>query len=415
MRKILLVFLLSIPFVYSYGQDDDKEKKFGIKFTGFVKADVFYDTRQTIAARQGHFLLYPAKEVLDENGDDINAKGNFNILTIQTRLKGVITGPDALGAKTSGVIEGEFFGHTDMDLNEFRLRHAFVKLDWTKSTLLVGQTWHPMFITTCYPGTVSFNTGVPFLPFTRNPLVQYKFRTGPLNFYATAYAQLDFASTGPQGMTPIYLRNAGVPGLNAKIEFHKKNEDTGLEFLLGGSFNYKMITPRLSTGEGYKTTETANSYAANVYTKIVTKPVTIKLMGTYGQDLYDFLMLGGYAVSDSVDKEKGFVEYTPFEAMAAWADIHTNGKKVQVGLYAAYSQNMGTASDIGGPVYARGTDIDHVFRVAPRLIMNFNKFRIAPEVEYTAAAYGRTMQDGTVTDAVQVGNLRFLLGVYYFF
>jgi len=415
MRKILLVFLLSIPFVYSFGQDEDKEKKFGIKFTGFVKADVFYDTRQTIAARQGHFLLYPVKEVLDKNGDDINANGNFNILTIQTRLKGVITGPDALGAKTSGVIEGEFFGHTDKDLNEFRLRHAFVKLDWTKSTLLVGQTWHPMFITTCYPGTVSFNTGVPFLPFTRNPLVQYKFRAGPLNFYATAYAQLDFASTGPQGMTPIYLRNAGVPGLNAKIEFNKKNDDTGFEFLLGGSFNYKMITPQLSTGEGYKTTETANSYAANVYTKIVTKPVTIKLMGTYGQDLYDFLMLGGYAVSDSINKEKGYVEYTPFEAMAAWADIHTNGKKVQVGLYVAYSENMGTVSAIGGPIYARGTDIDHVFRVAPRLIMNFNKFRIAPEVEYTAAAYGNTMPDGTVTDAVQVGNLRFLLGVYYFF
>lgn len=415
MRKILLVFLLSIPFVYSYGQDKDEEKKFGIKFTGFVKADVFYDTRQTIAARQGHFLLYPAKEDPDENGDDINAKGNFNILTIQTRLKGVITGPDALGAKTSGVIEGEFFGHTNSDLNEFRLRHAFVKLDWTKSTLLVGQTWHPMFITTCYPGTVSFNTGVPFLPFTRNPLVQYQFRAGLLNFYATAYAQLDFASTGPQGMTPIYLRNAGVPGLNAKIEFHKRNDDTGFEFLLGGSFNYKMITPQLSTGEGYKTTETANSYAANIYTKIVTKPLTIKLMGTYGQDLYDFLMLGGYAVSDTINKDKGFVEYTPFEAMAAWADIHTNGKKVQVGLYAAYSQNMGTVSAIGGPMYARGTDIDHVFRVAPRLIMNFNKFRIAPEVEYTAAAYGNTMPDGTVTGAVQVGNLRFLLGVYYFF
>jgi hypothetical protein len=199
------------------------------------------------------------------------------------------------------------------------------------------------------------------------------------------------------------------------VEYNTENSETGFGFFIGGSFNYKMITPQISTGAGYQTKETANSYAFNVYTKFTTRPVTIKLMGTMGQDLFDFTMIGGYAVSDSTDMEKGFVKYTPFQTMAVWADIHSNGKKVQVGLFAAYSKNMGTVDNIAGPIYARGSNLDYAFRVAPRLILNFNKFRIAPEIEYDLAAYGTMLEDGTVDDLNPVNNLRFLLGVYYFF
>ncbi|MCD4696911.1 MAG: hypothetical protein K8S16_11805, partial [Bacteroidales bacterium] len=158
MKKILIILTAILPFLGN-AQDD---KKFGIKFSGFVKSDIFYDSRQTVDIREGHFLLYPKNEYLDENGKDINAVSKFNILAIQTRLKGVITGPDAFGAKTSGLIEGAFFGNIGTDINGFRLRHAFVKLSWEKTELLVGQFWHPMFVTSCFPGTVSFNTGVPF-------------------------------------------------------------------------------------------------------------------------------------------------------------------------------------------------------------------------------------------------------------
>jgi hypothetical protein len=101
--------------------------------------------------------------------------------------------------------------------------------------------------------------------------------------------------------------------------------------------------------------------------------------------------------------------------MSVWTDIHSNGSKLQVGLYAAYSRNLGTQEDIVGPVYARGANIDYMYRIAPRLIYNINKFRIAPEIEYTVAAFGTTQADGTVKDATAVGNIRFLLGVFYFF
>jgi hypothetical protein len=91
-------------------------------------------------------LIYPEDENLDVNSNDINDKSSFNMLSIQSRINGKITGPEVIGAKPSAVLEGEFFGTSDADINGFRLRHSFVKLDWENTSLLVGQTWHPMFI-----------------------------------------------------------------------------------------------------------------------------------------------------------------------------------------------------------------------------------------------------------------------------
>ncbi len=109
--KRLLIILLFLPAL-AFSQEE-KEKKFGVKFSGFIKSDLYVDSRQTVDARLGHFLLYPKNEDLDENGEDINASPKLNFLSIQTRLTLKITGPDALGAKTSGLIEGAFFGNIE--------------------------------------------------------------------------------------------------------------------------------------------------------------------------------------------------------------------------------------------------------------------------------------------------------------
>jgi len=160
------------------------ENNFGISFSGFVKTDLMFDSRQTINSREGHFLLFPANQSLDKNGADINAKSSFNSLALQSRLIGKIKGPDAFGANTSGMIEGEFFGTSDGDANGFRLRHAYVSLKWKSTTLLIGQTWHPMFVVEAFPQTVSFNTGAPFQPFSRNPQVRLTQSLGNINLIA---------------------------------------------------------------------------------------------------------------------------------------------------------------------------------------------------------------------------------------
>ncbi len=404
-RIILVLFVTTLCFAaVSSGQTESPD--FGIKFSGFVKTDVMFDTRQTVAAREGHFLLYPVGPLEDPDGDDIHAKANFNMLAIQTRLKGAITGPDAFGAKTGGVIEGAFFGHSNSDVNGFRLRHAFFTMKWEKNTLLIGQYWHPMFVTDCFPGTVSFNTGSPFQPFSRNPQVRLTHSTGNLNLIAAAMSQRDFTSTGPAGGGSVYLRNAVVPNMHLQLQLKQETA------LFGVGTDWKALTPRLSTPMGYKTTETVSGLSFLGYARFNLPALTLKFEGVYGQNLTDQLMLGGYAV-ESVDQESGGETYMPTNVYSVWTDI-SGGKKMGWGCFAAMTKNLGTDKDIIN-AWGRGFNIDMIYRVAPRVMWNSGKTRFALECEYTAASYGTPDNQGKVEDAEFVNNLRLLLGAYYFF
>ncbi len=77
---------------------------------GYVKLDAFYDTREIVSGREGHFLLWPAPPVYDTEGNDINDKSFFNMLAVQSNFGLSVKGPQVLKAKTSARIEADFFG-----------------------------------------------------------------------------------------------------------------------------------------------------------------------------------------------------------------------------------------------------------------------------------------------------------------
>lgn len=419
MRKYFILFFVVIPLI---GISQEKQK-FSLKFNGFVKSDLLFDSRQTVNVREGHFLLYPKNESLDPEGKDINAQSTLNMLSIQTRLKLLVSGPDVWGAKSSAFIEGEFFGTTNADINGFRLRHAFVKLQWPKTMFLAGQFWHPLFNTRCYPGTVSFNTGAPFEPFSRNPQLRVKQDLGNFNITFSALWQRDFQSNGPIGPSTTYIRNSTVPAFNLRFEFYAKNTSNNTEFLIGASANYKSLIPRIETDSAYQTDTRANSMAFSFYAKFASKFITAKLHGFLGDDAFNLTMLGGYAVTKISDPVKNYVEYTPITTSSIWADIHTNGKTFQFGLFGGYTKNLGCANEIVEDVYARGADIGYVYRVSGRMIYNNGNFRLAPELEYTVAAYATKDENGNlnidkygnITESKAIGNFRVMVGFYYFF
>ncbi len=389
-----------------FAQDNNQ---MGIKFSGFVKTDAFWDTRQVVAAREGHYLLYPMGEDLDAEGDDINAKPNFNMLAIQTRLKGTITGPEAFGARTGGLIEAAFFGTNEGDVNGFRLRHAFLTLVWQNSSLLIGQFWHPMFVTSVFPGTVSFNTGAPFQPFSRNPQIRWMYNSGNARIIAAAMSQRDFTSTGPMGASSVYLRNSATPNLHLQFQW----DTPGMILGIGG--DWKSITPRLSVsgvdGE-YKTTNQVSGLSVLAFARFNLPQLVWKLEGVYGQNLTDHLMIGGYGV-ESRETLTGVETYIPTSLYSFWTDIET-GKELGFGLFAGITQNLGAGEDVSG-LWGRGSNIDMIYRVSPRVMWNSGKTRLAGELEYTAASYGIMQSDAMVEDAEFVANLRLLLAAYYFF
>ena len=396
-------------------QDEKKAPAFALTLSGFVKTDIFYDSRQTVSLREGHFLLYPKGPAEGPDGVDANARGTFNILSIQTRVAGKVTGPDALGAKTSAYVEAEFFGTSDADLNGFRLRHGYLKLNWPHAELLVGQFWHPMFVTESYPDVVSFDTGAPFQPFNRSPQVRYTQTFGGLSLAATALAQRDFASTGPEGTSSVYLRNAALPEFNLKLQFAAKNDARKTETVAGLGADLMKIAPRIVTALGYATDESLTGLAAMAFFKQKWPKWTWKAEAVWGQNLHHLTMLGGYAVRDVVDQVRLDWAYTPIATLSLWTEVQTNGKTWQTGIFAGYSKNLGSPHEITGASFSRGFNIDELYRLSPRLVYNVGRMRFAGEVELTAASYGSPDLFGKVLDARFVRNVRLLFAAYYFF
>lgn len=403
-----LFFLLTVT-----AKPQTTAPSFGIKLSGYVKTDVIYDTRQSSAAnglREGHFYLYPDNALYSADSLDLNASPSFHILSIQSRLKGDIWGPDAFGAKTSGVIEAEFFGTSEADLNGFRLRHAYTKLDWAQTSLLIGQTWHPIFPTECFPGTISFNTGAPFTPFSRNPQIKLTRKIGTVSASLTAYSQRDFTGTGIDGSSNKYLKNSGLPGMN--LQFRIPLLKVGLVFF---GVDYQTIRPELKTTANYHTDTNLQSMSGFVTLNIRTKPVTFTAMGAYIQNASDLLMIGGYAVSEIIDPVKALKSYTNLNTFSSWFDITTNGKMIQAGLFGGYSKNLGATGPMIGPAFGRGLNIDYLLRLSPRILFTSGKTTFAGELEATTAAYGTIQTDGTVGNAKPVTNLRILVAAYYRF
>lgn len=410
-RRAVLIVVFILAVIRAGAQD--VEKSYGIKFSGFVKTDVFYDTRQSSASngiREGHFYLFPDDVLYDADMNDLNANPSFHILNIQTRLRGDITGPDAFGAKTSGAIEAEFFGTSESDLNGFRLRHAYAKLDWQRVSLLAGQYWHPMFPAENFPGTVSFNTGAPFLPFSRNPQVRLVLLPGKISFTLVAYSQRDFTSPGPDGNSSKYLRNSGTPGIHLQAKI-----PAGEYLTAWAGADYKTVRPEIKTTANIETKETVGGISAFAALKLKTKPLNFSIMGIYGENASDMMMIGGYAVSEITNPADQLKRWTTLNSAGFWIDMSTNGKKVSAGVFSGYSKNLGSREVIVGPSYGRGNDIDHLFRVSPRLTVTEGKLSFAAELESTLAAYGTAGSDGRVSDTHNVTNLRLLLSLIYRF
>ncbi len=420
MGRALLIAILLLSNLALYGQE---KSKLGIKLSGFIKNDFFYDSRQTVAAREGHFLLWPSPERLDEYGNDINAKSNFNFLAIQSRIKVSISGPDAFGAKISGVIEGDFFAQLNANINLFRLRHAYVKLNWTNLEVLTGQYWNPLFVTDCYPGTISFNTGTPFQSFARNPQIRVTYNISGFKIIAAALAQRDYATWGIGGPSSRYLRNSAVPDMHLQLHYGSKNDNSGLKYVLGGGIAFKSIVPRLESEIGlandiYKINEKVNGLTAMGFTKITTRPVTIKFQARYGENISDILAVSGFAIKEITNTATGERSYTALKSMSIWAEIHTNGK-IQFGVFGGYLKNQGTKdpmSHADNKVYGLGTDINSLFRISPRVAINSGKVRVALELEYTVAAYGSDFNLNYIpANTTKIANLRTLLALCYFF
>ncbi len=394
------------------------EKEWDVSWYGFIRTDYIWDTRKSAQVREYNLNLYPLDEVLDVNGADLNDTGASNFLSVVSRLGVKVKGPNVWGAKISGTLEGDFFGNTESTIGLLRLRHAHVNMDWSKTSLLMGQTWYPTFIPEVFPGVANFSTGILFNPFGWASQIRLKQNfTKEFSGAITAYKEREFttqtATGGTQNSASI---NSSVPTIHGQLQFKNKNWIAGL----GAEF--KSLQPLTESG-GKVSNEKANSTSFVGYAKYSNDKFSVKAYGITGTDMANLVMLGGFVGYT----QAGQVEtYESSKTTAYWIDIASNNKKVAPGLFFGMTTNDGTSRNLAAgetvKYYMRGVAgtrvVEQVMRVSGRVDFKQNKFRVTPEIEYTGATWGDLNTNGNGTadlNKKDVSNMRFMISCAYSF
>lgn len=390
----------------------EKPKEWDANLYGFVRADYIFDTRQSAQVREYHLNLYPLDKSLDANGKDINATGASNFLAITSRLGVKFKGPDVWGAKASGTIEGDFFGNTQGSIALFRLRHAYASLDWSKTSLTMGQTWYPSFIPEVFPGVANFSTGIMFNPFGWVGQVKLKQKLSDnVSLSLVAYKDREFQAASASGAVENSATyNSAIPTLHAQLQFKNKNIVAGL------GAEYQSLKPVIASNN-LVSDEKINSTAVLGYFKYSNDKVIAKAYGISGGNLNHLVMLGGFAEYNVAGKP---ISYQATKTTAGWIDIASASPKVAPGVFFGYSKNGGGVDTGFTSIKARGfsgtRSVDNVWRASARVDFKQNKFKISPELEYTSATWGDTQTDGSTAGVTNtVGNFRALVSATYSF
>lgn len=404
---LTLLFALLFPAVLSLGARDAhaQDDAPAVTIYGFVKSETIYDTRQVADVREGQFLLFPLADPDPDSDEDAADTDNLLLTAIQTRLGVRGTGAQALGADLTGVIEGDFFGGpTNDNISLFILRHAFVQLRWANREVLFGQYWSPLFTVPVFPGTISFNTGAPFQPFSRQPQVRLTLKpTDQVQVVGAIAGQRDaFAEVGG----PKLQQQSGLPLAHLHVRFLSD------EVVVGGGAYAKWIRPTL-------TSERFSAGAVQAYLKYTQPAFYVAGKATYGSDLTDHLLTGGFVQEDTGGADE---EYAALDVLSLWGDLgYDASPSVQLGLFVGFLTNEG-ASDAftpldGGVSGLRAPTMESLWRVSPRVVFRAGKFQLAGEVEVTSANYAAGLDEhfAPTGDTNAATNVRGLLAAYYFF
>ena len=206
MRRYSLLFtILLLSSTTSFAQLKD----FSYKFYGQIRTDLFYNSRANEETVDGLFYMYPKDKVYDADGKDLNATANGSFYALYTRMGLDVQGPKLGNAKTSAKVEIDFRG-TGTSYSVIRLRHAYLNLDWGKSALLLGQTWHPLFGNVS-PQILNLSVGAPFQPFSRAPQIRYRYTEKNFQLTGAAVWQSQYLSQGPAGKSQEYIKKSCIP------------------------------------------------------------------------------------------------------------------------------------------------------------------------------------------------------------
>ena len=386
MRKAIVAITALVLCVSSLEQ----EKPANLKLYGFVRNYFAFDTRESIALTEDFFYYVPKDQnIVDEV--DLNAQPSFRFAALTTRLGLDILGYEYDGFKVTGKIEGDFYAGVSgvTGTAQLRLRQAYASIGKGDWLVTAGQAWHPMAAD--MPDVFSLNTGAPFGPFSRTPLVKFDLSlSNSLSLTAAALWQMQYTSAGPDGASANYIKYGMTPeaylGLTLKTG--------GFTARVGGDL--LSIKPRWNDGKK-KVSDRITTVSPFLYLQYKSGLFSAKAKTIFAQAGEHMNLNGGYGICEV--KDDGSYRYTPTQNSSTWVSL-MYGKKTQAILFGGFVKNFGTIEQLHGfkDGYAPASNLyfsknsfsnmNAMWRVTPTVIHNIGKFSVGLEYELTSIQYG---------------------------
>lgn len=402
---MMTAVLLLMAAAAAFAQEEKPKQKITFKPYGFIRNYYAFDTRESVALTEEFFYYVPKDFNYNDEGDDLNSNPNFKFAALTSRLGLDIAGLSAGNWNFSARFEMDFYAGLSATANDpqtkssltgtaqLRLRQAFVSAGNGTFLFKAGQTWHPMAAD--MPHTFSLNTGAPFGPFSRTPLVSAEwniFKTG-LTLTAATLWQMQYTSTGPYGASANYMRNGGYE-VYAGLSYKKGG------FLARAGVDLLHITPRVIDAEEHRVREGITTWSPFAYVQFTKGAFQFKAKTIFAQGGEHMNLNGGYGVCGVAEDGRSLL-YTPTRNSSTWASVQYAPGKWQFYVFGGYAKNFGTMAPIRNEkelYFSKNSfsNLNSMWRVTPGIVYNIAKrLAIGIEYEHTCVQYGKkTTADG---------------------
>ena len=279
--------------------------------------------------------------------------------------------------------------------------------DFARVDLTIGQTWHPMAADLC--DVIALNSGAPFGPFNRSPMVKMDARLGKyVTLTAAGLWQTQYMSTGPDKQTGEYMLYGKTPEAYLGLSVHDQGwiARAGVDVLSICPRHEGTVTGTDGSTVKVKVNDRITTVSPFAYLQYKKGEFSFKAKTIFAEAGEHMNLDGGYGVS-KVNKD-GSYEYTPIRNSSSWVSIVYGGKvgsqedkhpqKLQGILFGGYIKSFGTkealldadGDGIADQIYtARPSNTNQLWRLSPTLLWTIGKFQLGCEYEITSVLYGR--------------------------
>ena len=417
MKKLIII--LSTALALSAGafaqgpQGPAPKPETHFKWYGFIRSYFAFDTHVSSAGTEDLYFYMPKDQNIVD-GVDLNETASFRFAALTSRIGVDVLGYEVKGYKVGAKIEADFYSGVSgvTGTAQLRLRQAYVTLDKKGRSWKIGQAWHPMAAD--LPDIFSLESGAPFGPFSRTPLVALDLKMGSgMSLTAAAIWQMQYTSTGPEGAVANYIKYGCTPEMYLGLNYK------GGSSVVKAGVDVLSIKPRQYNEAGTaKVSDRLTTFNVFEYGQFKAGDFTIKEKVTYANDGSHMNMVGGYGVSGINDD--GSWNYSATRNISAWASLQYKKKDCHwvPSLFLGYNKNLGTKDEIIGSFWCKNSanTVAQMYRIQADVLYNLGKVAFGIELMSTTVQYGKADSHMLVTDDLHfVSNHRIQAMVKYTF